>query len=710
VLKPHAQAHLLSPTDKCKVCNEPAAKHVHYGAMTCFSCRAFFRRSIQNKTASTYVCRRSKSCEINLKTRKNCQFCRYNQCLGVGMKPTWVLSEEERQRRFRKNREKQEQGEILQGKDGRSRANSLNDLGGDFDLMDGASLADPLPGLLLLEQAAEERSRDTGPIIMEKHLQQQQQSVNIVVKSEQGSHIHNGEIMDQKENKHFFDTLCEPSITTTSIFVKTEPKLNFSCAPQYLVKDQKPMVPLSSNTAVGQQQQQQASNSQSNNLLFVTSSSQFPQVQQQSPTQTTSSSYMPCLPPVPRQTTLSQSAIVQHTRTSPPSFNMSTTPSVIVQATPSLPRYHHHHHQQHQQQASNNVDYVQDDSFPMEVGSFATVEADLVNSSQTYIYHQPNICPPLVSGIESDVFHSQILEDVQTYVEKEGYVAEEEEYYTTSEDEDEVTLALAAAAAWKEKLKHEPEIEMTDIEKEQLDKLVKQHEERYRSVNFGEELIKEMIMCSMFGIPVSTSAAIAGYRLTVERITRIAHNLECFTDLSKIDQNALLKENADLLVSLLGAIFFDSRKKGVDQVLISMGVDDMETINSMFTPLLQENQMKHIDYATFNSIQVIANPVTEQRYNSLQAKVAELICDEICVILVYYIILFSSDFCVLADRRQVERNQGTFLNMLHRYLYSKTPRHKACQEMASVLSSLTCLREMADIKKSRAINPTVKIS
>ena len=109
-----------------QVCNEPAAKHVHYGAMTCFSCRAFFRfaqmlllikpasthppfrRSIQNKTASTYVCRRAKSCDINLKTRKNCQFCRYSRCLAVGMKPTWVLSEEERQRRFRKNREKQE--------------------------------------------------------------------------------------------------------------------------------------------------------------------------------------------------------------------------------------------------------------------------------------------------------------------------------------------------------------------------------------------------------------------------------------------------------------------------------------------------------------------------------------------------------------------------------------------------------------------------
>ena len=79
----------------------------------------------------------------------------------------------------------------------------------------------------------------------------------------------------------------------------------------------------------------------------------------------------------------------------------------------------------------------------------------------------------------------------------------------------------------------------------------------------------------MFGIPVSTSAAISGYRLSVERITRIAHNLESFTDLPKQDQNALLKENADLLVSLRGAIFFDSKKKGVDQVLISMGIGEL---------------------------------------------------------------------------------------------------------------------------------------
>ena len=49
------------------------------------------------------------------------------------------------------------------------------------------------------------------------------------------------------------------------------------------------------------------------------------------------------------------------------------------------------------------------------------------------------------------------------------------------------------------------------------------------------------LSCSMFGIPVSMSAAISGYRLTVERITRIANNLETFGTLPKFDQNSLLK-------------------------------------------------------------------------------------------------------------------------------------------------------------------------
>ena len=33
-----------SLSSACSVCGSPAAAHLHYGAVSCYSCRAFFRR------------------------------------------------------------------------------------------------------------------------------------------------------------------------------------------------------------------------------------------------------------------------------------------------------------------------------------------------------------------------------------------------------------------------------------------------------------------------------------------------------------------------------------------------------------------------------------------------------------------------------------------------------------------------------------------
>ena len=74
---------LISATEKCKVCLEPAAKHIHYGSVTCFSCRAFFRRSIQNKSGKVYTCRKQGNCNVTNKLRKSCQKCRFDKCLEV---------------------------------------------------------------------------------------------------------------------------------------------------------------------------------------------------------------------------------------------------------------------------------------------------------------------------------------------------------------------------------------------------------------------------------------------------------------------------------------------------------------------------------------------------------------------------------------------------------------------------------------------------
>jgi len=84
----------------CKVCGEKAGKHSYYGGQACPSCRAFFRRSVQSGYNATYFCVKDGQCQVTLKTRKNCQACRYKLCEAAGMKTTWVLTEEERKTKF----------------------------------------------------------------------------------------------------------------------------------------------------------------------------------------------------------------------------------------------------------------------------------------------------------------------------------------------------------------------------------------------------------------------------------------------------------------------------------------------------------------------------------------------------------------------------------------------------------------------------------
>jgi len=57
------------------------------GAICCYSCRAFFRRSGHRK----YVCvDRKHQCDVTPNNRKQCKLCRYTRCIAVGMKPEMV--------------------------------------------------------------------------------------------------------------------------------------------------------------------------------------------------------------------------------------------------------------------------------------------------------------------------------------------------------------------------------------------------------------------------------------------------------------------------------------------------------------------------------------------------------------------------------------------------------------------------------------------
>lgn len=86
----------------CPVCKERAGKHSYYGGRVCPSCRAFFRRAVQSKYYEIFFCSKGENCEISLKTRRSCQYCRFKKCLDAGMRIAWVLPDGERNRRFNK--------------------------------------------------------------------------------------------------------------------------------------------------------------------------------------------------------------------------------------------------------------------------------------------------------------------------------------------------------------------------------------------------------------------------------------------------------------------------------------------------------------------------------------------------------------------------------------------------------------------------------
>ena len=47
---------------ECQVCGDTANDHIHYGAIACYSCRAFFRRGVNSN--APYYCSQSKTCSI----------------------------------------------------------------------------------------------------------------------------------------------------------------------------------------------------------------------------------------------------------------------------------------------------------------------------------------------------------------------------------------------------------------------------------------------------------------------------------------------------------------------------------------------------------------------------------------------------------------------------------------------------------------------
>ncbi|XP_064478805.1 vitamin D3 receptor-like [Ornithodoros turicata] len=93
------------PIKVCGVCGD-RAKSYHFGGISCDSCKAFFRRSVQN--GARFQCPYEGCCRITVASRKCCQSCRFKKCLSIGMEQSWVMTEQERLQLLRQRLEKRQ--------------------------------------------------------------------------------------------------------------------------------------------------------------------------------------------------------------------------------------------------------------------------------------------------------------------------------------------------------------------------------------------------------------------------------------------------------------------------------------------------------------------------------------------------------------------------------------------------------------------------
>ncbi|KAF1753845.1 hypothetical protein GCK72_020402 [Caenorhabditis remanei] len=69
-------------TKRCEICNRVAFGK-HYGALSCYACKMFYRRVVVKKLS--YKCRGFNECSRSPKRLLKCQACRYQKCQDKGM-------------------------------------------------------------------------------------------------------------------------------------------------------------------------------------------------------------------------------------------------------------------------------------------------------------------------------------------------------------------------------------------------------------------------------------------------------------------------------------------------------------------------------------------------------------------------------------------------------------------------------------------------
>ncbi|XP_030641761.1 nuclear receptor subfamily 1 group I member 2 [Chanos chanos] len=95
----------------CQVCGDRATGY-HFNAMTCEGCKGFFRRAM--KRPVKFRCPFQNTCVITKSNRRQCQACRLQKCLSIGMLKELIMSDEAvEKRRLQIKRKKMQDEPVL---------------------------------------------------------------------------------------------------------------------------------------------------------------------------------------------------------------------------------------------------------------------------------------------------------------------------------------------------------------------------------------------------------------------------------------------------------------------------------------------------------------------------------------------------------------------------------------------------------------------
>jgi hypothetical protein len=634
----------------CQVCADVANDHIHYGAIACYSCRAFFRRGVN--TNSPYYCSQTKQCPISRHTRKHCQYCRFQKCLDIGMKATWVMTDDEKTEKKKKAMEKRvakaHKDATKTGgggeSDGRRRSSSASAFQADGAMSSaGSSCGDPSPQMPDLVASPSPHTPS--------------------------------------------DPTAEQPFSPPSCHIKSNP---YSPAFSGVHIKSNPYSPAMSTSAYSPSQSSPPAHAMGRILMNAAESyrEMGMNAMQRSPFhnlpgRSSSSNY--CTPPN-NSAGLVQAAAQWHSRHLYHGREMAEQRSeeriVTPPFTPSPPP---------PGRSSEPGPYAVD-LLPVPPIDETTLQQDM--AQEEYDDNEQY-------GADDD----ERIRELKREVKEEWLSPMDLSPCSRSSDEEyspapDVSYFLHMASP-PDLARSHLVLSLTVEELHLIHRISGAENTAMNHIPVSRLLLQAFVKAAQTGQTVPHKFCLEGYTTAMKRIIHFAKQLPYFTSLSDEDQKNILLANQDMIVNIKSARVLRPGVNLRDQLIHVTGKQPEASIVA-YNPAQPETRM---GYRQIFSVPWACHIEHEDKYRDLMESIFHLRMDQSSASLMMVIVLFSTGGlgAKLMDAKRCIGNQEFFVHMLYRYLSSTIGRPNAVQLLPKYIHLISQLEEMVKIIKGKKL-------